>query len=67
MTKWRLIPKVSYTNYHKQFPNFKWLWTKWFSIDRFWYGKIIEISVKHRVITLDFRQNWLADMADFVK
>ena len=67
MNKWRLIPKIRYTNYIKQFPNSRDIWQKWFAVGRLWSGRIIEINVKHHALTFDFRKNWLADMVDFSK
>ena len=61
--KWRLIPKIRFTNYRKEYPNmsincFKDL----FSIQRWWRNRIIDISVKHYTLSFDFRRNWLMDM-----
>ena len=61
--RWRILPKISYTNWHKQ-PNVpRGLWKQWLQIKRFWGGRIIYIQVRHHQIELDFRKNWLADMA----
>lgn len=63
--KWRIIPLVSYTNWRKQ-PNVpKDLFREWFSCRRSWGGRIINIRVKHHMLTLDFRYSWLADMANY--
>jgi hypothetical protein len=60
--RWKL-PKVSYTNFRKQYPNMgKNCFTKWFSFQRFWSGRIWNISVKHHQVSLDFRLSWVDDM-----
>jgi hypothetical protein len=59
----RLIPKIRYTNFRKEFPGcVDGCFQKWFSIERFWYGKIIDINFKHYQISFDFRKDWLLDM-----
>ena len=60
---WRIFPKIKYTNFRKKYSNIgRDCFTEWFSIERFWGGRIIEICVKHRQISLDFRRNWVEDM-----
>lgn len=60
----RLIPKIHFVNYKKEFPNMTdGCFIKWFSIQKFWYGKIININIKHYTLSFDFRKNWLLDMA----
>ena len=58
----RILPKVTYTNYRKKFPNTGGCFKSWFSVNRYWGGRIISISVKHRELSFDFRGNFLADM-----
>lgn len=60
--RWRILPKISYTNWRKQpgVPSF--LWKQWFLVKRFWGGRIIYIQVRNHQIELDFRKNWVADM-----
>lgn len=63
MSPRRLFPRLSYTNFHKQYPNLsKGCFSQWFSVQRFWYGRLITINVKHHSVTLDFRGNWLEDI-----
>lgn len=65
---WRVIPKISFINYEKSFPNMgKACFTKWFDIKRAWGGRLIYIHIKARAIELDFRRNWLMDMIEGVK
>ena len=65
MKKWRIIPKISYINYKKDFPNMENnCFTKWFEVRRAWGGRLIYISVKARTIELDFRKDWLAEMTN---
>lgn len=53
--RWKL-PKVSYTNFRKEFPNMgSGCFRAWFSFSRYWGGKLWNISVRHHVIELDFR------------
>jgi hypothetical protein len=59
----RLIPKVYFINYRKEFPNMvDNCFNEWFTIQRFWYGRIININIKHYCLKFDFRKNWLLDM-----
>ena len=59
--RWR-FPKVSYCNFRKQFPNLGNCFNRWFYFERRWSGRIWNIGIKHRQITLDFRLSWLDDM-----
>lgn len=59
--RWR-FPKVTYTNFRKQYPNLGNCMTKWFSFKRYWSGRIWNISVKHHQLSLDFRLSWMDDM-----
>lgn len=60
---WRIIPKVSYTNFRKRHPHTS---TKCFksilSFTRMWSGRIIYINVRHHSLCLDFRKKWVSDM-----
>ena len=62
--KWRIIPKITYTNWHKYNPATKGLWNRWFAIDRWWSGRIIHISIRYYSLELDFRRNWVEDMLE---
>lgn len=62
--KWRIIPSVSYANFSKTYGVGANCFTQWFSVQRFWGGRIISICVKHHQIRLDFRKSWIADMAN---
>ena len=59
--RWKL-PKVSYTNYRKKYPNMGRCFNRWFQFKRYWGGRIWNISVKHHEISLDFRMSWTDDM-----
>jgi len=62
--RWRILPSISYTNWHNQ-PNVpRHLWKQWFKIKRYWSGKLIYIQVRHHQIVLDFRKNWIADFCN---
>jgi hypothetical protein len=61
---WRLLPRVSYCNYRKEYGEavhncFK----SWFSFTRYWGGRLWNISVLHHQITFDFRYSWVDDLA----
>lgn len=58
---WRMIPKVSFANFRRLFPNCRGF-NKWFSINRYWGGRIITIGVLHWQMSLDFRKDFVADM-----
>lgn len=60
--RWKL-PKVSYTNFRKEYPNIgKTAFAPWFSFTRYWGGRIWNINIKHHQVSLDFRLSWLDDM-----
>jgi hypothetical protein len=63
LVNWRVIPLVTYTNFKVEYPHSD-CWSKWFSVERYWGGKIICICVRHRQLSFDFRRNWIADMID---
>jgi hypothetical protein len=58
----KLIPRIHFINYLKCYPQSAGCWKQWFSVRRYWGGKIILISVRHFAIEFDFRRDWLADM-----
>lgn len=60
--KRRFLPRVSCCNFRKKYPNLGNCFTEWLSIRRFWSGRIINIYVKHYMVSLDFRANWISDM-----
>ena len=61
--KWR-FPKVKFMNWRKESPKAsKTCWSSWFSFDRFWYGKLWYINIKHYGVVLDFRYSPWDDMA----
>ncbi len=37
-------------------------WSSWFNVTRYWSGKLIYISIKHFVISIDLRKDWVKDM-----
>ena len=55
--------KIEYVNYNKEFPKAK-CWKKWFSLKRYWSGKIWHIGIKHHCLVFDFRYDWISDMTD---
>lgn len=61
--KWRIIPRVSYTNFRKTAASHR-AFRSWFSIRRYWGGRIINIGIRHHVVTLDFRHCWLSDLIE---
>lgn len=61
--RWRLVPKIRFVNYRKEFPNMgSTAFAKWFYAERRWSGRIINIGVKAWAVVLDFRKDWIADM-----
>lgn len=61
--KWRIFPKINYTNFRKHFPNSdNRCYDEWFSIHKVWSWRVIGIFIKHHCLTLDFRKNWVKDM-----
>jgi len=60
--KWRL-PKVCFSNYKKEFSNMTGnCFKSWFSFRRYWGGKLWNISIKHYVMTVDFRLCVMSDL-----
>ena len=60
---WRIIPKIRYIDFDKEFPNhdcFKTLF--WFK--RYWSGRIWKMGIKAKCIELDFRYSWISDMVN---
>jgi len=63
--RWRIIPKIRFVNYRKEFPNMSAsCFTEWFYISRSWKGRFISIGIKDRALKLDFRRNWIADLCE---
>jgi hypothetical protein len=63
MKKRRIIPKLGYVNYRTAFPNLcDGVFNRWLSIHRYWGGRIVEVTVLHHQLSLDFRRNWVDDM-----
>lgn len=61
----RLIPKIRFTNYRKEFPNISSdAFQTPFRINRYWRNRIIEIHIKHYSVSFDFRKNWVLDMME---
>ncbi len=54
--------KLRYTNMKKEFPNIRDCFHNWFSFCRFWDGRLIKIGIKHHVLTIDLRRDWISDM-----
>ena len=63
MANIRLWPRARFVKYDKGGHGFK----RWFSVQRFWSGKLVHINCRRWSLVLDFRGNWLADMAHNVK
>lgn len=63
MKRWRLLPKVRFINYRREFPNMgPSVFSEWFTIDKKWSGRLIFIHVKAFAVCLDFRRDPVADM-----
>jgi len=62
LSRWRILPEISYTNYRKEYGTHAKCFTSCFRVDRYWSEKIITIGVKHHAVTFDFRRSWVADM-----
>ena len=60
--KWRILPKISYTNYKAEYPIGEAAFKDWFSVSRLWSGRIISFFIRHHSITFDFRKDEWADM-----
>lgn len=61
LSKRRWFPRVSYQNFGD--PLRKPAFRRWFVFQRFWAGRLWCFSVRHHQITLDFRVDWLHDIA----
>lgn len=60
--KRRIWPLISYCNFHREYPQSRGAWKRWFQVSRYWSGAIVNISIRHHQVTLDFRLNVLADL-----
>ena len=59
----RMLPKFTYVNWKKAAPQAAAVcWKQWFSVKRYWSGKLIYIQIRHHSFQFDFRRDWLADM-----
>lgn len=57
------LPKISLRNIRKTQPNSSPnCWKKWLCFERYWKGRLIYITFKSYVLTLDFRGDWTKDM-----
>lgn len=61
-SKRRVVPRVSYTNFKRLYPEHYKVFRHWFAVSRYWGGRLINVTVKHHQVTFDFRRDWLADM-----
>lgn len=55
------IPKISFVNYHKLYPNTS-AFKRWLVLERFWNKQLWIIGVRHLFIKLDWRKDWVGDM-----
>ena len=60
--RWKL-PKLSYTNYNKEFPESSdGCFNQWLRFHKKWGGKMWFLHVKHHEFLLDFRMSPWADV-----
>lgn len=59
---WRLIPKITVTNWKNERHYHPSLYRSWFGVAKYWGGKIINVNIRHIQFSFDFRSNWLKDM-----
>jgi hypothetical protein len=59
--RFRIIPKVSYVNYRKLYPNSQ-AFNRWIVAQRAWSGMLWIAGIKHHVIKCDWRRNWVRDV-----
>lgn len=62
--RWRIFPRIRYTNFRKEYPehHMEQVFGQWFSVRRYWSGRIINVTVKWHQLTLDFRLDAMADL-----
>lgn len=58
MKVWRLLPKISYTNWSDT-PGMS---QQWPTVKRYWPGRLIYLQWFNHQIKLDFRKSWIDDM-----
>ena len=57
--------KIEFRNYRKICTTVsKDAFSSWFSVDKYWGGALVHISIKHYAIVLDFRDNLIHDLAN---
>lgn len=61
--RFRIIPKISYVNYRKLYPQTS-AFKRLFIAQRAWSGLLWIVGIKHHVVKLDWRRNWVRDMLD---
>lgn len=60
-----MLPKISICNMRKTYPNSgPYCWNQWLNVGRYWSGKLVIITCKSWCLKLDFRRNWVADIAN---
>lgn len=59
--KWRLIPRVSYTNFRKLYPQSQGF-KRWLVAERFWRKRLWVIGIRHHIVKIDWRRDWVRDM-----
>lgn len=59
--KWRPIPRVSYTNFRKLYPQSQGF-KRWLVAERFWRKRLWVIGIRHHIVKIDWRRDWVRDM-----
>lgn len=59
--KWRPIPRVSYTNFCKLYPQSQGF-KRWIVAERFWRKRLWVIGIRHHIVKIDWRRDWVRDM-----
>jgi len=58
------LPKITYTNMKKESPKFAPVYSRWFNINRYWGGRLIQVDVKWHCFVIDFRVDFMKDLIE---
>lgn len=62
--RWRLVPTLAFIDWQRE-PGFLPVPdAPWLSLERSWGGRLINITVKFYALRLDFRYDWIAEIAE---
>ena len=62
--RWRLVPTLAFIDWQRE-PGFQPVPdAPWLSLESSWGGRLISITVKYYALRLDFRYDWIGEIAE---